>query len=979
MYGRQFDITPDHETRTLQKRGLEQAHVLRASDTNATEPQYHSCGGQQYPEVHTHEPFIPVTPEKRAHLVKRADVGSPKFVELLLANDFTRIQQYGEDLEKNTMQLANIAASKYLQASDGFGRRVFVSVSGIYNAQSPLWVAQDTTTVEAGALLIDFAQWRSRLIGKTKGVLGQNDAAILLTGRDLVGKDGSNSITGLSNVGQICSDDLSAGVSEGRVGGSIMASQGNTLAHELGHILNLPHDGEGLAQECPNKGSVMQAIGCSNCESESEVKFSECSIALVNQYFARGGGQCLDNPPLRQYYCGNGIVESNMGEECDPGKDGDDACCDATTCRFRLSGITCLANARNPLKRLAGTCDGKGSCQPTCGNGRLDENEQCDASVDSQAGCCDKQTCTFKPQGDACDKGKCDADGVCKAPDLKTLSMASVRVDERSHLKSYHVSVDTNLAVNGASNAVSDSRVFFSLDGTLPYERSPDATEYQGDFDITLPQILTFADNFASRKVRRSVNPFVADNDGTIKLYVVVKAYHPNFMSSIISNTTLEFNLNTLEENKEKPLLVSDGTNGNKNAAVSATFGTLFGVLGLGFMAAFLRYRTRDDDEKKEWRDKARKYQQRAVGTLRSMATVGWWKETGLVVYQGTQQLVQQVRDHAQRSVPTKKTERSETGSSGPFQTTYRTSRLSLASFKLANSRRGEEQVPIPAPPKMIERSSPKPRANMVMMGGDTHPVRRRSLMAGSPPPQSLDRSVVAASNGFSLPPPPSSPPLREKVDMDDQYQVVEGARRGSDWSDARDFANYIGSMFAPIVEQTSASAQTKEDSRSIDDEQEEADIGDSFYEDSYREGSSNQSPSIVVVEDDASSRTVSDVEYEDSSENSLTPHPSPSSSHPPMSPLRNLALGSASPASLDATTALPPALDTNSSPVVSEPSDTYYSPATTSPGSFSSYSAHAMLSVASPLPPTIADRRRSRAQGDIHRQLRNTSLDYNY
>lgn len=48
-------------------------------------------------------------------------------------------------------------------------------------------------------------------------------------------------------------------MSEARTGGSQLSTQGNTLAHELGHVLGLPHDGLGSAQQCANKGFIMQS------------------------------------------------------------------------------------------------------------------------------------------------------------------------------------------------------------------------------------------------------------------------------------------------------------------------------------------------------------------------------------------------------------------------------------------------------------------------------------------------------------------------------------------------------------------------------------------------------------------------------------------------------------------------------------------------------------------------------------------------
>src|SRR5262249_28449759 len=95
------------------------------------------------------------------------------------------------------------------------------------------------------------------------------------------------------------------------------------------------------------------------------------------------------------------------GETCDDGADRNgtaDSCCSAT-CSPKTAGIACSR----------GRCDGLGVCvPPRCGDGALDPGEQCDAAADNGtlSSCC-TAGCQFKPPATACTGGTCNAAGTC--------------------------------------------------------------------------------------------------------------------------------------------------------------------------------------------------------------------------------------------------------------------------------------------------------------------------------------------------------------------------------------------------------------------------------------------------------------------------------------------------------------------------------------------------------------------------------------
>src|SRR5262249_50858092 len=114
-----------------------------------------------------------------------------------------------------------------------------------------------------------------------------------------------------------------------------------------------------------------------------------------------GAGVCV--PPR----CGDGNLDA--GEQCDGGAaNGTAAACCTAGCQFKPPGTACTG----------GTCNAAGGCIPrapaTCGNGVVEDGEQCDeATANGTTASCCTASCQFKPPGTACTGGTCNAAGVC--------------------------------------------------------------------------------------------------------------------------------------------------------------------------------------------------------------------------------------------------------------------------------------------------------------------------------------------------------------------------------------------------------------------------------------------------------------------------------------------------------------------------------------------------------------------------------------
>lgn len=340
----------------------------------------------------------------------------------------------------------------------------------------------------------------------------------------------------------------------------------------------------------------------------------------------RGGAPCLENEPTPRFYCGNGAVDSaqgmravqilsvhlthhntQKGEECDVGKDGDDSCCDMTTCRFRVSDTPCFENARDPLKRIAGVCNTWGTCRPTCGNGIVDKNEECDPKDVRGGACCDRQTCKFQPTGHSCgsDRAQCDSDGTCKSKVLGTIPAVAVKIDSVDRLRSYRVSMAGASLLADSNNA---AIIYYTIDGSSPFPNSTRAFKFDGSaFTLGIEDVEQAAEKFNATS-RGSSSPFAANDSGIIAVQLRAKAFHALYISSPSTDRTLLFSVHEMD---------TAGAGAETTAGI--IIGSFFGTVLFGLVALYVIYRTRDAETQKKWLGKVHRTKLKATTLLASI------------------------------------------------------------------------------------------------------------------------------------------------------------------------------------------------------------------------------------------------------------------------------------------------------------------------------------------------------------------------
>ncbi|KAF5235172.1 hypothetical protein FANTH_11814 [Fusarium anthophilum] len=360
-----------------------------------------------------------------------------------------------EALRKNVIRMVNDASEVYeksfnitlgiqnLTISDG-------SCPGSPSDTAP-WNQKCSNSVDLSDRLNLFSAWR-----------GQNeDSNAYWT---LLSTCNTDSAVGLAWLGQLCRPGASAnsntgGRNETVAGANVVvktSAEWQVFAHETGHTFGAVHDC--TSQTCPVSSDAQSCcpLSKSSCDAQGDYimnpssregisEFSPCTIGNICSGFRRNvNTECLtDNRNVKTIsgqQCGNGIVEE--GEDCDCGGEdscGDNPCCDAKTCKFKGQAECDNSNEECCTDKCKFASSGT-VCRSS--TGPCDPEEKC---TGSSATCPkDKHSDDGTDCGDSlqCASGQCTSrDEQCRANYQNTTS-SSVKACTNSCLLSCQASGD---------------------------------------------------------------------------------------------------------------------------------------------------------------------------------------------------------------------------------------------------------------------------------------------------------------------------------------------------------------------------------------------------------------------------------------------------------------------------------------------------------------------------------------------------------
>ncbi|EMD41369.1 hypothetical protein CERSUDRAFT_101854 [Gelatoporia subvermispora B] len=292
------------------------------------------------------------------------------------------------------------------------------------NASAPWDLACSTNTTLDSRLSI-FSGWRGEKA---------NDGAGLW---HLMSGCPTGSEVGIAYVATLCQQSAT-GKAPSIVSGTAVSTAGMTewqvVSHEIGHNFGAIHD---CTDGCPSNGINCCPFTSSSCNANGkfvmnpvteagEMQFSPCSLGNICSLMLGDPGEmtntsCLVDPntsikTISLQMCGNGIVEE--GEDCDPGQGINSTCCDSQTCKF-TTGAVC-----DPTSSPC--CTGKCSFSPSTQVCRPAKDTQCDTAEMCTGNSSECPPDVVAPDGKSCgSNGLACASGQCTSLNLQCQTLGS--------------------------------------------------------------------------------------------------------------------------------------------------------------------------------------------------------------------------------------------------------------------------------------------------------------------------------------------------------------------------------------------------------------------------------------------------------------------------------------------------------------------------------------------------------------------------
>uniref|UniRef100_T1IV97 Peptidase M12B domain-containing protein n=1 Tax=Strigamia maritima TaxID=126957 RepID=T1IV97_STRMM len=227
--------------------------------------------------------------------IRRAEkVPDEVTIKVLIAFDYLNSKKLNFDHDTIVRYLGIFWNSAKQRYSDASSPTISIAISGLItfnstNAQP--FITNNIvseTHADAEKTLRDFRTW----LNDQKN-LPQHDVALLQTsvdGGSVSSGKWDSTLTGLAFIGTACNTNgYNIALFEDRAPAFTGVL---TAAHELAHTLNVPHDGDEDAANCPaSKGNIMGP----NAFNENNWLFSSCSLKIMNNFLRSDDAQCTWN------------------------------------------------------------------------------------------------------------------------------------------------------------------------------------------------------------------------------------------------------------------------------------------------------------------------------------------------------------------------------------------------------------------------------------------------------------------------------------------------------------------------------------------------------------------------------------------------------------------------------------------------------------------------------------------------------------
>uniref|UniRef100_A0A0K8T167 Peptidase M12B domain-containing protein n=1 Tax=Lygus hesperus TaxID=30085 RepID=A0A0K8T167_LYGHE len=263
-------------------------HILRKLNSGPP-PRSNNC---HTPEADTAEP------EDETIRRSKRSTSQEYYLELMVVADRKMAEYHGKEL--NTYVLNLMATASHIFTDASIGNMITVTVVGLVIAKEEDFTRRrgwaenkkrgyNLSSSSASEMLSNFCRWQNNTS------LYPHDTALLITRENIC----SNPLhekcetLGLAEVGRVCTKEFSCAIVKDNGLGTAF-----TIAHELGHVLNMPHDEDNRCEKY-NVDKISHVMARVLDNNTSPWSWSECSRQILTEFLQVR--ELLAEPTTRRY------------------------------------------------------------------------------------------------------------------------------------------------------------------------------------------------------------------------------------------------------------------------------------------------------------------------------------------------------------------------------------------------------------------------------------------------------------------------------------------------------------------------------------------------------------------------------------------------------------------------------------------------------------------------------------------------------
>uniref|UniRef100_A0A4W4E7V1 Peptidase M12B domain-containing protein n=1 Tax=Electrophorus electricus TaxID=8005 RepID=A0A4W4E7V1_ELEEL len=285
--GEEYQIEPRHFGSEINESSIEQLHLIKRKRNKKTfmetSPSFGRTEDGPYlgPSVINEALVSQMSPRRRRF------VSAPRFIETLVVADASMLRFYGDEIKLYVLTLVSVAAQIYKHSSIKNSLNVVVVKMMIVEDEE----LGPSVSSNGGLTLRSFCSWQQLFNPSSHWHPEHYDTALLLTREDICGHQSCDTL-GVADVGTVCDPKRSCFVIEDS---GLQASF--TIAHELGHVLSMPHDDSKNCERHFGHLRLHHIMAPVFVGFNQSSPWSPCSAFYITEFFDNGHGDCLLDAP----------------------------------------------------------------------------------------------------------------------------------------------------------------------------------------------------------------------------------------------------------------------------------------------------------------------------------------------------------------------------------------------------------------------------------------------------------------------------------------------------------------------------------------------------------------------------------------------------------------------------------------------------------------------------------------------------------